>query len=855
MVATQYNQTIQVLRTDRGGEYMSTEFQDFLKSEGIVHQRTTPGTPQQNGKAERLNRTIVESAKSMLHTAGLSNGFWEAAVSTAVHVRNRAPKRSLGWRTPYEVLTGRKPDVSYFRTFGCLAYRLVPRDKRLKLAPNAESLVFVGYEFGTKGYRLWDKHSRKFVISTDVVFDENIFPNRPTPSTPPTRTIPPTLQPSYVELPIPPFADAPPPPEPAGPVGVPAENVKPEPEPPEEERPHTPERPLTPPPVQPPATPPHQPPRSPPSVRDERRAARREVQMQQELRRSTRERKPARAWREQLAAAEEELDEATAYAVSFPDEPSTYREAIRSDSQENWQRAMQEEIDSLKRHGTWKLVDLPPGRKAVKCKWVYKVKHNADGSIERYKARLVAKGFTQVKGIDFDETFAPVARLDSLRYLLALAALEDWEIHQVDVKSAYLNGELDEEIYMEQPEGFAAKGEEGKVCRLLKALYGLKQAGRQWHLRLRSVLEKLGFTAFDTGDISIFVMRQRVGEDTQILFLIVYVDDITLLGNSLQLIVWTKQKLEENFDISDLGEISHYLGIRIARDRAHRAIFLDQQRYVESVLVRFNMHECHPVKTPFASGTDLVKRTVPRDEDDADSISEYRSMVGSLMYAMMGTRPDLAFVVSKLAQFQENPSGEHHGAARHVLKYLQGTKHYRLRLGQRTSGTNTLIGFTDSDWASDRDDSRSQSGWVYLLGSGAVCWSSSKQSTISRSSTAAEYRAASDAAAHLVWLEEFADQIGFPLELPIDIYVDNKGAIDLSKRPVFSKRSKHLRIHAHYVHECYDNGELVLVQVKSEDNTADIFTKALPWPAHARHVEGLGLVPNASASGGVEDSA
>lgn len=855
MVETQYSRKIKVFRSDRGGEYMSREFQTLLETEGIIHNRTTPSTPEQNGKAERINRTLVEAAKSMLHAAGLSDGFWEEAVKTAVHVRNRAPHRGLGWRTPVEVLTGKKPDVSYFRVFGCLVYRLVLRDNRTKLEPNSEPMVFVGYEYGTKGYRLWDKRSRRIVISTDAVFDEQVFPNRPTPPIPPKPPL--IVRPSSVEPLTPPsqtnlshdhgeHEEEPP----LEQVGAPPDNAQPDPDP--EAAPDEPAQPGTPPLppriIQPPVTPPPAPPRSPPSVHDQRRAARREHFERQELRHSSRERKVARAWREALAATEEELDEATAAAVTFPEEPLTFKQAMRSDARTHWEQAMQEEINSLKRHGTWELVDLPSDRKAVKCKWVYKVKFRPDGEIERYKARLVAKGFTQVKGIDFDETFAPVARLDSLRYLLALAALEDWEIHQVDVKSAYLNGELDEEIYMEQPEGFVAAGEERKVCRLLKALYGLKQAGRQWHLRLRSVLEKLGFVAFDSGDVSIFVLRRQVGD---IIILIVYVDDITLMGNSLKLIIWTKEQLGTHFDISDLGEISHYLGIGIVRDRKNRHIYLNQERYAISILQRLGMADCKPVRTPLAPGTHLVRNTAPREDADPEFISRYRSIVGSLMYAMLGTRPDLAYTVSRLAQFQENPAQEHLAAAIHVLRYLQGTKDYRLILGRGETEKYTLTGYSDSDWAADLDDSRSQSGWVFKLGIGAVCWTSSKQPTVSRSSTAAEYRAASDTAAHLIWLQGFANQIGFPLELPIEVLVDNKGAIDLSERPVFNKRSKHLRIHAHYVHETHDNGLLRLVKVHTDDNTADVLTKPLTWERHQRHVKGLGLRPHAAASGGV----
>ncbi|GJE99425.1 hypothetical protein PsYK624_156870 [Phanerochaete sordida] len=514
LIATQFEAKIKVFQSDRGGEYQSNEF------------------------------------------IQLSKGFWEEAVMTAVHVRNRAPHRALDWRTPIEVLTGTIPDVSYFRVFGCLAYRHVPKDKRKKLDAHAQPLVFVGYETNSKGYRLWDKHSRRLIASTDVVFDETVFPNRPeapasTSSKPsgPATSMP---EPSpYVTLDAPPLPDA------SAPTTQPSHSPVPPPSP-------TTVHP-SPPPPSPPSTPSASAPTpsSSTSPADDAPAA-------PPLRRGTRVRQPPKRFQSHFpAATEQDVDEYldenhAAAAVDAPvtGEPSTFRQAVSSPDSDEWWAAIKAEIDGLIGEGTWELVDLPDGRKAIKCKWVYKVKHDENGDVERYKARLVAKGFTQVLGLDYEDTFAPVARLESWRYLIALAAILGWEIHQIDFDRAYLNDELDEELYMEQPEGFVEIA--GKVCRLRKAIYGLKQAGRQWFLTLRACLEELGFVCRDSGDVSIFV-HHRHGGDIEIL--VVYVDDLTMMGNSLDLITRTKEALKGKFKLKDLGELKHYLGIRITRDR------------------------------------------------------------------------------------------------------------------------------------------------------------------------------------------------------------------------------------------------------------------------------------------------
>ena len=511
-------------------------------------------------------------------------------------------------------------------------------------------------------------------------------------------------------------------------------------------------------------------------------------------------------------------------------DPVSFEEAMRSSEAGEWKEACQYEIDVLAKNGTWELVNLPPGRKAVKSKWVFKLK--SDG---RYRARLVAKGLTQIPGIDFDETFSPVARFESLRMLLALAALEDWHIHQMDVKSAFLNGELEEEIYMEQPKGFIIAGQETQVCRLKKALYGFKQASRTWNLQFHGVLVGLGFTRTHA-DAGVYVRHQHGGEGIQIIIL--YVDDITLLGTSLEGIERTKKLLSERYEMTDLGEIQSYLGMRIVRDRGNRVIEIDQSGYIQDILKRFNMTDANTHSTPLPSGADvhLVKYSGQASSSD---IKHYQSFIGSLLYIQIGTRPDIAFAVSRLAQYASNPSPQHLKLAQYVLSYLAGTKDMCIRYnGAEGDG---LHGYSDSSLGDQTDDRHSTSGFVYLLADGAIGWSSRKQRTVAQNTTEAEYMALTDAANQAVWYQSFLEELGYTCDEPIPLHGDNKGAIDLALNPVTGRRSKHIDIRYHAIREYVERGTIRLERTPTAEMLADGFTKPLARRPMQSHNEDMGL--------------
>ena len=667
------------LRSDRGGEYTSDAFATRLKAYGITHYKTVAGSPQQNGRAERWNRTIMEKALAMLHHAGLSHGFWKLAVDVAVHIYNCQPMHHLNWQCPQTLWNGTIPDISYFRVFGCKVFVHVPKEQRQgKLDKKAIEMIFVGYEPGSKGYCFWNPATRRIIVSCDVTFDEESFPARKDLVNPRTRA-PEIFEPvdsdsedddeEQFDLPLPLPIDTD--------IDSDNEEIKQEPAKPVGDAPPKPD----PVPVPQPAY--SRPKRDgagrnpwrnkdnvygdePPALIDGRTDSRGNQ-------------------RAELFMMIKALQEAN-HTV-----PNSHSEAKKSIKWELWHKAEGSEMESHKQNGTWVLVPRPKGRKVIKNRWVYARKH--DG---RYKARLVAKGFTQVWGEDYHETFSPVARFESLRYMFAHAALEDWEMDSMDVKTAFLNGDLDEEIYMEQPEGWVVPGKEDWVCLLKKAIYGLKQASRQWNAKIHKSLLEIGFTR-TYSDAGVYVYSRETGDHTCIVIL--YVDDLLLMGDSKPFIEEVKRKLKLEYQMTDLGPVERFLGLRIRRERRKRQIFVDQAEYIQTVLERFQMHNSVPANTPLPAGAVLEKNVGTSSESFR---TLYQSIIGSIMYAMLGTRPDIAFAVTRLSKFASNPSQQHLNYARYILKYLQGTKEYALCYdGASNSG---LIAYSDSDWAEDRDD-------------------------------------------------------------------------------------------------------------------------------------------------------
>jgi len=414
-----------------------------------------------------------------------------------------------------------------------------------------------------------------------------------------------------------------------------------------------------------------------------------------------------------VAQRDGRLDNAELLATAYVGrDTASYIEAIGSTNVDSWEEACKYEIATLDKNKTWELVDLPAGCKAVKLKWVFK--HKVDSC---YCACLVAKGFMQIPGLDYDETFSPIAHFKSLRLLLVLAVLEDWEVHQLDIKSAFLNGVLNEEIYMEQPQGFITTGKETQVCHLKKEIYGLKQASCTWNSNIDAALTELGFKR-TVADAGIYVMHQREGDGP--LYVILYIDDITILGASLEVVKELKVNLAKRYEISDLGEIESYLGICITRDRQSKCLTIDQSGYIKDVLECFGMADANPHNTPLPAGADvhLVKYN---SQVSVLDIKHYQSLIGSLLYIQIGTRPDISFAVSCLAQYAANPLPNHLRLAQYVLSYLVGTVDTCLCYDGTTG--EGLYGYTDSSLADQADDCHSTSSYVFLLANSAISWS------------------------------------------------------------------------------------------------------------------------------------
>lgn len=475
---------------------------------------------------------------------------------------------------------------------------------------------------------------------------------------------------------------------------------------------------------------------------------------------------------------------------------------------------MDDEINAIERNQTWELVDLPKNHKPIGVKWVYKKKCNVEGEVERYKARLVAKGYRQKAGIDYDEVFAPVARMDTIRLLIAQGAQQRWPIHQMDVKSAFLNGTLEEEVYVEQPPGYAKAGKEHLVLRLRKALYGLKQAPRAWNNRIDNYLKQKGFVQCPF-EHALYVQKSEVG----ILFVALYVDDLIFMGSSGRLVQEFKKAMKAEFEMTDLGVMKYFLGLEVTQDE--QGSFVCQEAYAKEILKRFKMEDCNPVAIPMEIGSKLSRF----DEGEKVDAELYRSLVGCLRY-LTCTRPDITYSVGVVSRYMENPRQTHWKAIKRILRYVQGTK--SVGLFYERSAEPSLVGYSDSDWCGDVDDRKSTTGYVFTLGSSAFTWMSKKQPIVTLSTCEAEYVAACYGVRHAVWLRRMMTELELGQDEPTVINVDNKSAIELAKNPVHHERSKHIDVRFHFIREQVKKGEVELSYIPTKEQKADIFTKALP---------------------------
>ncbi|RVW86266.1 Retrovirus-related Pol polyprotein from transposon RE1 [Vitis vinifera] len=455
-----------------------------------------------------------------------------------------------------------------------------------------------------------------------------------------------------------------------------------------------------------------------------------------------------------------------------------------------------------RKNETWELVECPPGKKSVGSRWIYIVKYKADGSIERFKARLVAKGYTQTYGIDYTETFAPVAKINTVRVLLSLAANLDWPLQQFDVKNAFLHGELSEEVYMDLPPGCMVSEKQcQKVCKLKKSLYGLKQSPRAWFGRFTKSMRAFGY-------------RQITGNDPE---------ERKALQNYLS----------REFEMKDLGPLKYFLGIEVSR--SSEGIFLSQRKYALDLLQETGMSGCQPVNTPIEEG---LKLCVEPNQVSTDK-GRYQRLVGRLMY-LAHTRPDLAYALSVVSQYMHNPGEQHMNAVMRILRYLKNAPGKGILFAKNVDHQSIEV-YTDADWAGAVDDRRSTSGYFTFVGGNLVTWKSKKQNVVARSSAEAEFRGMALGLCEALWLRLLLQDLGYLSRQPIRLFCDNKAACDIAHNPVQHDRTKHVEVDRFFIKEKLDDKIVELPKIRSEDQLADILTKAVSSQVFSKFLDKLGM--------------
>lgn len=497
--------------------------------------------------------------------------------------------------------------------------------------------------------------------------------------------------------------------------------------------------------------------------------------------------------------------------------PVTYREAISSDDSDEWHQAMTDEMASLKENKTFELAPRPTDKSVIGGKWVYSVKTGLNNE-QRFKARYVAKGYSQVESIDYHETFSPTAKLTSVRMLMQTAVQEDLLVHQMDVKTAYLNAEIDCEIFVEQPPGFVVKSDKSDlVLKLKRSLYGLRQSGRNWNHLLHSFLINLGFEQ-SLSDNCVYSRNDVNGK----VIMMIYVDDLIIAASCKDILTEIKSTLSSRFKMKDFGTISYFLGIEFKI--TENCIEMNQCRYAEKILSKFNMSNCKPKAVP--CDLNINNCCLNKDSKELEDPRMFREIIGNLLYLMTCTRPDICFAVSKLSQFLSKPTYEHLNLSKTVLKYLKGTVNHGLKF-VKSEEPLQLIGYCDSDWGSSTVDRRSISGYCFKLSNcgSLISWRSKKQPTVALSTCEAEYIALTFAIQEGKFVRSvLCDLLNNEL-IPINLYCDNQGSIKLAKNPINHQRSKHIDIRYHYIRTEVTLGNVFLHYIPSGDNVADIYTK------------------------------
>ena len=832
----QKSANVKRIRSDNGGEYTGKEFQDICAKSGIIHETTSPHTPEHNGIAERYNRTLQDGALTLRHDAGLSGRFWVSAIHTVNFVKNRVLHSRLGI-SPYQAFWGTKPKVDWLRIYGSKCWALIPKSTRLKNQYKSIEGIFVGYYDNSKAYKIWIPRTNTVLKARDAIFDEynhiervtihatdnDDLPNlwtRHLKTSFAVTTIPsdpiisePGADPAVKSFDEQQTSDEPEHTHVSGAGPTPTTNITSSPDIPTlDENIYEPEF----------------------APKDFYRGS----WLDPDNSIYGRGKRSETTHTGMTATTNESSDPKhteRVFVVLAEDEPNNYRDAMSSPNSQKWRSSCEEEYDTLMGYHTWKLVERPPNVNIVGCRWTFRVKRDNLGAINKYKSRLVAQGFSQIEGLDFYETFSPTIRFTTIRLILAFACRYNLELRHIDIKGAYLNGKLEDDVYMRQPEGFIADGQQHLVCKLNKGIYGLRQSGHVWHRTLRTGLEKLGFITGEA-DATVFF---RYGEQS-IEIAGWYVDDGLLAADSVESMERMVTDIGGSFDIQDLGEPERLLGIKIKRDRNIGTIHLSQPAFIDTIAKRFDISIGKSAKSPMSPDVKLLKT-----DAEADSINvPYASLIGSINYCAIATRPDISYATNKCAQFTSKPSLLHWEAAKRIVKYLlESREHgilFRRDIKKAEQHIDTLVGYTDADYAGDSNDRKSTTGWIYLFNGSPISWASKKQSLVARSSMESELIAGSFASVEGTWLIRLAKDFKHNLA-PIPLHTDNQPFIFYSTNDINNTRTKHIDTHYHYTRDQISKGNIELSYISTLDNLADILTKPLSLRKHTSLLERLGV--------------
>ncbi|GMK58857.1 hypothetical protein CspeluHIS016_0602990 [Cutaneotrichosporon spelunceum] len=761
--------TVTGWRTDGGNEFVNTETKAFTSANGILHQVAAPYIHQHNGVAEAANLFLSTLVHvNMLAAPALPTNFWEFALRHANNI-SLMTNKSIDGKSGWEVLSGRHANYSAMRQFGEVGYAtLHVPQDRAKSLPNARR--------GTRVRILYrDINSSHWIVYVEHngaigAARDITFTDAFSPAEPLKRVTGPAPPISRSDLSNTPAVRGPG--ASVGPSTVPSRS-------------------------------------SGPSAASIEEIEESEYHHLASL---------------EAAAAE------SAHATL--EHPATIGEALAGPDGAQFAEAMQVELDALEAKGTWSEASLPQGRKALSTKWVPTRKYDGNGNVKRHKARLVGRGFSQLPGVDFNETYSPVARAASLRVLCAIAAHSSLHLHQADVEAAYLNAPLEEEIYIAFPQGYTPKDKTRNCLRLHRALYGLKQSGRAWWLELSRALEKLGYKRLHA-DWGLYI---RTTKDGSRIILFIYVDDILVICDHISTAKSILEELGRLWTITDLGPAHQILGMVLERDMEARTVTISQTAYIEKILVRHNIINPRAGRTsPLPTGEQ------PMVADAAIDQRHFQEIVGSILWLAGTSRPDVAFAASLLGRHSHAPGEEIWAIAKRVLAYLYHTRDKKLVLGNVTNDSSSLVAYSDSDWAAC-PTGRSTSGWVVFYKRSAVNWSSKRQGATAASTMEAEYYAAAGATHEIIWMRSLLAELGEELgNGPTTLNIDNQAAIRLASNPHSHSRAKHINVKYHITRDEVKKGTIAVSYINTVDQPADVLTKALSGPRHSHIINLLGL--------------